>query len=106
MFGGITKIKSFISKTHWLYLAIIVATLMIGLMYIWQVNVSATKGFAMRDLQQGNEGLRLENDRLQLEVARLQSIDSVSTRVQMLGLTEIKSIQYVAPGKPTVAVNR
>ncbi|MDP2631582.1 MAG: hypothetical protein Q8P30_02310 [Candidatus Uhrbacteria bacterium] len=106
MFGGISKFRTFVSSTNWLYIAVIIATFALGALYIWQVNVSATRGFAMRDLDHNIEDLRLQNERLHMEVAKLQSIDSVSTRVQMLGLTQVKSIEYVAPNEPTVAVNR
>lgn len=81
-------------------------TVTLGVLYIWQVNVAATRGFTMRDLEQGIHSLELENDRLSMEVARLQSIDSVTNRIQMLGLRPVQTIEYVTPGVGSVAINR
>ncbi|MBU1126689.1 MAG: hypothetical protein ABH826_01425 [Patescibacteria group bacterium] len=94
-----------LKQTNWLRVLLFAATIIIGALYIWQVNISATRGFAMRDLDQEIESLETDNDRLQMEVTRLQSIDSVTTRVQMLGLVEIDAIDYVNT-LSSVAINR
>ena len=83
-----------------------IATAVLGIGYIWQVNVGATAGFTLRAMEQDIEVLQMEQERLDITIARLQSIDSVSTRVQMLGLTEVQNVQYVTPGQGSVAINR
>lgn len=93
-------------NVNWLGYALAAATVVLGVLYIWQVNMSATRGFAMRDLEQGIEDLTMENDRLSMDVARLQSIESVTTRMKMLGLVEVSTIEYVTPGSGSVAINR
>ena len=92
---NIKNAKIAVKEANWLKVLLFATTLIIGVLYIWQVNVSATRGFAMRDLDREIETLGTENDRLQMEVANLQSIDSVTTRVQMLGLVKVNSIDYV-----------
>lgn len=99
-----TKTKA-LKQGNWFKVFLFAATILVGALYIWQVNVSATRGFAMRDLDHEIETLNTENDRLQMEVARLQSIDSVTTRIQMLGLVKVDSIDYVDTSS-AVAVNR
>lgn len=85
---------------------LLAATIAVGIAYVWQVNQAATAGYAMRELDGAIEDLTLEQERLDLQVARLQSIDSVSTRVQMLGLQQVKRIEYLTPGTGAVAINR
>ena len=98
--------KSFTSNNGWLPVLLVVVTVGFGIAYIWQVNVSATAGYEMRELTQGIKELELEQDKLDLRVARLQSVDSVSTRVQMLGLSKVKRVEYLTPGHGAVAINR
>ncbi len=102
---GVEKPKTAVLKqTNWLHIFLFALTILVGLLYIWQVNISATRGFAMRDLDQEIDSIKLDNDRLQMEVAKLQSIDSVTTRVQMLGLVELSQIDYVNTSS-AVAIN-
>lgn len=103
-----TKIQTLtltLESTHWLKILLFAATVIIGALYIWQVNVTATRGFAMRDLQEQIDSLTTENEQLDMEVARLQSVDSVTERVQMLGLTKLTDVTYVN-ATSSVAVNR
>ena len=84
---------------------LLVFTLALGVLYIWQVNHAATAGYTMRDLESAIHDLETQQERLDLQVAQLQSVDSVSERVQMLGLTAVKKIQYLT-GDGSVAINR
>lgn len=75
-------------------------------LYIWQINVSATHGYVIGDLQTSIDNIENENERLQFEVSRLQSVDSVTTRVQMLGLVKVQNIRYVKIGEDSVVAIR
>lgn len=90
---------------NWFRVLLVGLTVSLGVLYIWQVNVAATSGFTMRDLDHEIEELKTENERLAIEVARLQSVDSVTTRLQMLGLVAIEDVDYVQ-GTAAVAINR
>lgn len=94
-----------LKEANWLKVLLFSAIFIIGSLYIWQVNVSATRGFAMRDLDREIEILKTQNDRLQMDVAKLQSIDSVTTRSQMLGLVKIDVIDYVNATSSVAFVN-
>jgi hypothetical protein len=96
----LTKLESI----PWLQTALIVATVTLGLLYIWQVNISATQGYAMRDIGDSIESLATENDKLRFEVSSLQAIDSVSNRIKMLGLFDIGTAEYVKAEAPAVAI--
>ncbi len=77
----------------------------IGAMYIWQVNVSATQGYTIRDLNKEIETIQHENEQLQNKVSSLQSVESVAQRVQMLGLVKVDDVKYINPDD-AMAVNR
>ncbi|MCR4311857.1 MAG: hypothetical protein NUV56_01100 [Candidatus Uhrbacteria bacterium] len=75
-----------------------------GILYIGQVNSAATRGYAIRDLERGNEDLRHDRERLDVEIARLRSLDSVTTREQFLGLVKVQKTEYLVVGKDVVAL--
>ncbi len=75
-----------------------------GILYIGQVNAAATKGYAIRDLERQNEDLRHEREHLDVEIARLRSLDSVTAREQFLGLEKVQSVEYIEVGKDVVAL--
>lgn len=104
--GKIQTATAALSGFNWLTFLLVSATIVLGVLYIWQVNVAATRGFTMRDLDREIEELRLENDRLNMDVAHLRSADSVTTRMKMLGLRPVQTIEYVTPGGGSVAINR
>lgn len=74
-------------------------------LFIWQVNAAATAGFTMRDLEKDIESISMENKRLEMQVAELRSVESVTKRVKMLGLVEAGTVTYVN-GDSAVAVSR
>jgi len=75
-----------------------------GILYIGQVNAAATKGYAIRDLERQNEHLRQDRERLDIEIARLRSLDSVTTREQFLGLVKVQHVEYIEVGKDSLAL--
>jgi len=99
------QVKEFVSNCRPWQIAVLSCTIVLGLLYVWQVNISATRGFTMRDLERDIHALSLDQERYQLEVARLQSIESVTTRVQMLGLTKVDRVDFIEVSEPAVAIN-
>lgn len=75
-----------------------------GVLYVGQVNASATKGYAIRELQQRNVELRHERDRLDMQIAKLRSVQSVKTREAFLGLRPLAPSAFVKAPSDTVAV--
>ena len=102
---SIPKIHAHVFESKRFRMLLLTATVMLGVLYIWQVNRAATAGYTMRDLESAIYELELEQERLDLHVAQLQSVDSVTERVQMLGLTQVQNIHYLT-GDGSVAINR
>ncbi len=78
------------------YFLLMVTVILAGL-YIWQINTSATYGYIIRDLEKEIAAIERQNERLEQKVAKLQSVDSVTNRVKMLGLVKIENVKYIVP---------
>lgn len=84
-----------------LMLGMIVA---LGILYIGQVNASASKALALRALEDGKATLALENERLHAKIAQLRSLDSVMQRQQFLGLVKAEHVSYISTVPDEVAL--
>ena len=102
---ALVQLKS-VSRTNILPVHLTVLTICASILYIWQVNVTATVGFEMRDLEYTIEEYAHEQQRLDIRVAQLRSIESVASRMNMLGLREVKRVEYLVPGGSNVAINK
>ncbi len=106
----LSKTKTFIQSidryTAWINLVALALILIVGLLYIVQVNRATTKGYQIRALEDQIELLGIENQHLEMEVAENKSVASIDERVQMLGMVPATTPDYVAAGAPTVALNR
>ncbi|MFA6131333.1 MAG: hypothetical protein WC730_03695 [Patescibacteria group bacterium] len=87
-----------------LTMGLLLANLLLGGFYIWHVNAAQTAGYTLRELEEQNEDSLAELSRLNIEVAKLESIDSVSTRIQMLGLTKVSNVVYLSSRGSEVAM--
>ena len=100
--GG--KFRALLRNPRLLPVLVMGLTVAFGVLYIVQVNAASTKGFAMRDLERGNQELRRENDRLGAEVNRLRSLSSVQERETFLGLVKMNDVTYIKAGGSEVAL--
>lgn len=72
--------------------------------YIVQVNAAVSSGYAARDLEGRVATLTQDNQRLQLAVSRLQTLDHIRTVSAMLGLVPSGQPLYLSLGEPSVAL--
>ncbi len=72
--------------------------------YIVQVNAAVASGYAARDLETRVAALLQDNQRLQLAVSRLQTLDHIRTASAMLGLVPAGQPAYLSLGEPSVAL--
>lgn len=68
---------------------------LMGLTYLVQVNKVSTSGFAIQDLEQRVKELKKENAKLELEAARLESLNTIEERVQKLNLVSVEKVDYL-----------
>jgi Tfp pilus assembly protein PilN len=78
--------------------------LVLGLLYLSQSNQMATSGYDIAKLESQQKQLREDNERLQIEASRLQSIQQIDTGIKDSGMVPVKSINYL-PGGTNVALN-
>lgn len=72
--------------------------------YIVQVNASVASGYTARDLERRAAQLTHDNQRLQLAVSRLQTLDHIRATSAMLGLVPAGQPLYLSLGEPSVAL--
>ncbi|MDD4995572.1 MAG: hypothetical protein PHW53_03865 [Patescibacteria group bacterium] len=82
-----------------------ILVMIMGGFYLVQVNKVTTKGYKIRDLEKKIQAIEDSSRKVELEIAELQSLDSVEERVKTLGMVPVENVRYVKkPG--AVAVNR
>lgn len=88
------------------FLNVLTAGVMValGILYIGQVNAAVVKGNMLDELGSANHALQQEHERLEAEIARLRSLESVRSRQAFLGLTKIHDVQYVTATQDVVAL--
>lgn len=68
------------------------------LTYIGFITASSARGFQLRDAEQRLERLQSEARSLEMDVARLSSIDAMAARAQDLGFVAVKQVDSVDVG--------
>jgi hypothetical protein len=101
----LNKLQQKFANTEFLPVLLTGLTVLLFLFYVWQVNVGSTAGFAVRDIEREITVLERDNERLNVRIASLQSVESVSRRLKMLGLQPVKEITYLVTNS-TVAINQ
>jgi hypothetical protein len=78
--------------------------LVLGLLYLSQSNQMATSGYDIAKLESDQAKLIEDNERLQIEASRLQSIQQIDTGIKDAGMVPVKTINYI-PGGTNIALN-
>ncbi len=76
----------------------------LGILYIGQVNASASKARQVSILEDTERSLHVDNERLAAKIDNLRSLDSVMQREQFLGLVAVQKVVYVSAATETVAL--
>lgn len=74
--------------------------LVLGLFFIGQSNESSLKGYKIRELEDKKNKLISENQKLDVEIARLKSL-GVLQNTEELNLVPPQKIDYLPPSGPT-----
>jgi len=80
-------------------MALVIAVVAFGILYIWQINSLATLGYQFKDLEMQKSALQKTNDQLSLQVTDKTSSEYVINRLQALEMVGGGSVKYVTiPG--------
>jgi cell division protein FtsL len=85
---------------------VFLCVLAVGLMYIVQINLAATQGYAIRDLETQISQLERDNKAMQMQASEARSLERVARGVKMLGMVKSDGALFVSSDAPSVAVNR
>lgn len=90
-------------ERRWFILPI-VAVIAFVLLYVVVVNHTASQGYRTRELERTIETLMNETEKLELQVAELQSMDSIGGRLAGKDFVAVGQVQYIRAGAPAVAL--
>lgn len=98
---GFEKLMTWLEKGK---IFIFFLLIIFGLAYFWQINSLSTQGFQIKELENNIQLLKEENQKLELEAARQQSMLNIDEQIQGLGLVAVNQVEYLRPVGPAVAV--
>ena len=76
-----------------------------GAGYLMQINAASTKGLQIRKLEGEISELKEQAERIELKVAKEQSVQAVETKVREMGMVPSPDVEYVMATVPQVARN-
>ena len=71
--------------------------------FIIKTNELSTTGFHVHDLERQVAALQSDADKLQIEIASLQSMPNISRRLQGMNMIAPESVEYIHNGSVAVA---
>ncbi len=92
-----------IGKKGWMGLVIAFTVVAVGV-YVYQVNTSATKSFAVRDLERKVEQLQNSVVSLETQIVSLQSMKELQARVKSLNYVPVDRIEFVDAARGSYAL--
>lgn len=98
-----SQIRSFLLNSKRARAGYVAFTLALGLVYVLQMNMTATKGYDIRELEQKKAALQKETRQLELEAMELQSVDRLMAQLPEFRLVDAKADGYVSTAAATFA---
>lgn len=77
-----------------------------GFSYVMLTNTTAAEGFAIKELQQKIDGLKQQNEKLELKAADLRALSAVDRSSASLQMKPADTFEYLAPTGGSVALGR
>ncbi len=65
------------------------------LYYVWILNANATQGYTIRQLEKTQNELKVELDRLDVKIAELDSLDSISAESALDNMVPVEDPDYL-----------
>ena len=73
--------------------------------YLAVINISAVKGYEIREIENEIAQAEKENKKLQIEIAELSSSYNIKNEAENLNMVEADNIVYISEGNQSVALN-
>jgi hypothetical protein len=91
-----------VAKKSWA-IGLIGAALMLGAYHVYQMNVTASKGYTLRNLQVQLDQLNSTVSDMDAKSAKMQSLATIQQRVQGLGYVPVGQMEFVDVGHSSYA---
>lgn len=88
----------------WLNLGTLVLLVALAVVYIVQVNQTASKGYQIRELESQIHELTLRNQTLEIATQQAQSLENVARATKMIGLVKADRPEYITASAPSYAL--
>jgi len=83
---------------------VVVITILIGVAYLMQTNITSTKGYQIHDLQRQVTELQEANTKLNLNYVQLQSMANIVNGASKTDLVPISRVEVISPAGSVVAM--
>jgi len=91
-------------RIPFLNVASFIVIILLALAYIFMVNGSVARGYAIRDLETQIDDLTLANQRMEVAARKAQTLENVERSVTMLGMVPSETPEYLAGSPPSYAL--
>lgn len=82
------------AKNSWA-VAFLMLTAVLGGYYVYQMNITASKGYTLRELDKRREQLRTTVGVLEARGAQMRALRTIEDRVQGLGYVSVDKMEFV-----------
>ncbi|KKW31961.1 MAG: hypothetical protein UY77_C0040G0005 [Candidatus Uhrbacteria bacterium GW2011_GWA2_53_10] len=108
MLSGVAKTRTLVATVdrHHVMLNIVslVAVLLVCIAYVIQVNATVNTGYTIREFETKIKQVSLENQHLEADVRKVQTLENVSQAVKILGFVPSETPTYITASAPSYAV--
>ncbi|MFH1286226.1 MAG: hypothetical protein ABII02_00555 [Candidatus Magasanikbacteria bacterium] len=76
--------------------SLIVCIVVFGVLYLFQTNAVSSRGYELSDLESQIESLEKETQKLEVEISKYRSMESIQERLEGMEMVVAGNIDYVA----------
>jgi cell division protein FtsL len=87
------------------HIGVLLTAAIFSLVYLVQVNAMATKGYAIREIEQSIAQKKKANERIGLDIIQAQSIENLQKKMDELKLVQSQRIDYITSGAPVATLS-
>jgi len=100
----VTTIDLFFERLDKNKIWLLIACVIFGMAYFWQVNSVSNRGFKIRDLENQISVLKNSNQQLELQAASAQSLENLNGKIKELNMVTPDKVEYLRPVGTGVAL--
>ncbi|MBP8016731.1 hypothetical protein KAZ01_01875 [Candidatus Gracilibacteria bacterium] len=77
------------------YILTLIMIGILGIYYVWTLNVNATKGYTIRNLEIERRNLTFEKNLLNMKIAEVQSLNSISSDTSLTLMATVENPKFL-----------